>query len=401
MIQELDNFLTQKECDTLIKLIKRDNIPSLVAGGNDKATQTSQARTSSTCNLPADNLVVMSLMKKIAMTIGCSTDRIEALQGQLYKEGQEFKQHYDWFDSNSYKNHCMSSGNRTDTLMIYLNEGMEGGTTDFPKLDMSFTPKMGKAIWWKNQIDGKPNEEVLHAGTPIVKGKKYIITAWIRENKWDPANDRKLAMEQTKQTTFSNVDEIPKLTKNGYEMFKFDDTLFQECIDGIKLVADKSYEEKYNGKETTQPGSSTVYPIWEVPGLTDKIHKSLLPLMEKWCGEELNPSFIYGFRNYHKGSSLIMHRDRIETHHISAIIMMNKDLTCPPCQAKNPDFKIDDWALKIEGHDGKEVDVYFEPQDMLFYESAKCLHGRPKPFEGSDYINFYVHYTFKNLKYKA
>jgi prolyl 4-hydroxylase len=395
MIQELDNFLTQKECDTLITLIKRDNIPSLVAGGSGKATQSSSARTSSTCNMPHDNLVVMSLLKKIAMTIGCSTDRIENLQGQLYKEGQEFKQHYDWFGKTDYQQHCMSSGNRTDTLMIYLNEGMEGGTTDFPKLEMSFTPKMGKAIWWKNMINNEVNDEVLHAGTPIIKGKKYIITAWVRENKWDPANDRKLQMEAPK--TFSSVEELPALTKNGYEMFKFDDALYQQCVNGIKLVEEQAFTEEYQGKETTQPGSSTIYPIWQVPNLVDKIHKSLLPLMEKWCGEELEPSFIYGFRNYHKGSSLILHRDRIETHHISAIIMMNKDLRCG-CQ--NKDYG-EDWALEIQGHNGKNVEVFFEPQDMLFYESAKCEHGRPKPFEGSDFINFYVHYTFKNLKYKA
>lgn len=29
---------------------------------------------------------------------------------------------------------------------------------------------------------------------------------------------------------------------------------------------------------------------------------------------------------------------------------------------------------------------------MLFYESAKCLHGRPRPLRGSYYASVFVHY---------
>jgi hypothetical protein len=29
---------------------------------------------------------------------------------------------------------------------------------------------------------------------------------------------------------------------------------------------------------------------------------------------------------------------------------------------------------------------------MLLYESAKCLHGRPQPFEGDGYSNIFLHF---------
>jgi hypothetical protein len=30
--------------------------------------------------------------------------------------------------------------------------------------------------------------------------------------------------------------------------------------------------------------------------------------------------------------------------------------------------------------------------DILFYESSKCFHGRPRPFNGSWYSSVFVHY---------
>ena len=29
---------------------------------------------------------------------------------------------------------------------------------------------------------------------------------------------------------------------------------------------------------------------------------------------------------------------------------------------------------------------------MLFYESSKCIHGRPRPFNGKSYSSIFVHY---------
>lgn len=188
MILELENFITKEECKALIKLIKKENQPSLLAEDTEEAVS-SDYRTSSTCYLPHTDKTVQRVLNKIAMTIGCSVERIEDLQGQLYKKGQEFKEHYDWFEGESYKYYCMASGNRTDTLMIYLNEGMEGGETEFQKLGIKYEPVEGKALWWKNIIDGQTNEEVLHSGNPILKGEKYILTAWVRENKWTPERD--------------------------------------------------------------------------------------------------------------------------------------------------------------------------------------------------------------------
>jgi prolyl 4-hydroxylase len=72
-------------------------------------------------------------------------------------------------------------GNRTWSFMVYLNEGMEGGGTRFTALNHTFQPKTGMAVLWNNlNADGTPNTATMHAGEPVIRGHKVIITKWFR-----------------------------------------------------------------------------------------------------------------------------------------------------------------------------------------------------------------------------
>ena len=50
------------------------------------------------------------------------------------------------------------------------------------------------------------------------------------------------------------------------------------------------------------------------------------------------------------------------------------------------------WPLVIEGFDGVTKEVVLQKGEMLFYESAKCLHGRPQLLNGDYYSNVFIHY---------
>ena len=52
----------------------------------------------------------------------------------------------------------------------------------------------------------------------------------------------------------------------------------------------------------------------------------------------------------------------------------------------------EDWPIYIEDLHGNTHAVVLTPGDILFYESSKCLHGRPKPFNGTWYSSIFVHY---------
>ena len=386
-MNEIKNFLSKEDCLEVMRMIDLNHQPSSVVEGGYDVSTISQTRTSSTCNLDHNNPIVQKIHNQIANFLGIDIVKGEHLQGQLYEEGQYFKPHQDFFSGPAYDKHCLASGNRTHTLMIYLNDDFEGGGTNFLNLNTIVKPEQGKAVAWENMSDGECLESAMHEGMPIIKGKKYIITSWWRENIWDGAGDYNAYANRKK--VYTNISQIPKLTTNGFEVVKCPEETWRLIKDSYELLKDKVVREEFDSKDTFIPtGDSELLSFDSIPSIRSLIHTQLQPIHEKFCGVKIEPSFVYGIRSYTKGATLKPHVDRVETHHISSIIIVDKDLRCG-CQ--NREFG-DDWPLDIQGHDGEWYKVYAQPGDMILYESAICEHGRSQPFQGNYYRNFFVHY---------
>ena len=179
-IFSIPNFLDQEMCDWIMDLIDKNAVPSKIVdySGDD------YFRTSSTCNLDHKDPVVRSLNGYIHAAAGIAQMFGEPLQGQRYFVGEEFKAHTDYFnvDLPGFQEHCGVHGQRTWTMMIYLNETAQGGETYFGNIDQLFTPQVGTMVAWNNVgQDGMPNPYSLHHGMPVIEGSKYIITKWFRE----------------------------------------------------------------------------------------------------------------------------------------------------------------------------------------------------------------------------
>ena len=87
----------------------------------------------------------------------------------------------------------------------------------------------------------------------------------------------------------------------------------------------------------------------------------------------------YGIRRYTNGSTLQAHVDVVATHAVSAILNVGQDVDS-------------DWPLQIMGHDGQAHSVVMAPGDMVLYESAKAIHARMIPLNGTSYDNVFVHF---------
>jgi len=71
-------------------------------------------------------------------------------------------------------------GHRYMTFIIYLNDGYEGGETDFPNKNIKIKPEKGKGVLFYNtDINGNKLNDSLHAGLPVTKGIKWIANKWI------------------------------------------------------------------------------------------------------------------------------------------------------------------------------------------------------------------------------
>jgi prolyl 4-hydroxylase len=183
----LPRWLDAATCAALIAQIDRDLKPSTIADANgDDAF-----RTSSTCDLDHADPLVMALNTRLHDLAGIALPYGEPIQGQVYDVGQEFKAHTDYFDPNGldWEKYCSVAGQRSWTMMIYLNEPAAGGATRFLSTGKLHQPETGKLLAWNNmRADGKgdfwPNPDTLHHGMKVRKGRKYIITKWFRERPW-------------------------------------------------------------------------------------------------------------------------------------------------------------------------------------------------------------------------
>jgi prolyl 4-hydroxylase len=173
-------FLDAGTCAALIARIDADRRPSTIADytGDDRA------RTSETCDLFGGDPLVDAVNAQLDAIAGQPATHGEVLQGQRYAVGQEFKLHTDYFEPTGvdWDTHTRSGGQRTWTLMVYLNQPEDGGGTRFKQIGKIFQPEPGKLLAWHNlDAGGRPNYQTLHAGLKVYRGTKYIITKWYRE----------------------------------------------------------------------------------------------------------------------------------------------------------------------------------------------------------------------------
>jgi len=103
------------------------------------------------------------------------------------------------------------------------------------------------------------------------------------------------------------------------------------------------------------------------------------PLLERWCGYRLAPVWAFGVRIYEQGSVLYRHVDLLETHVISASLLVAQDVDQP-------------WPLVMEKWDGTRHEFFLRPGEAVLYEGSKLPHFRDSPLQGRFYANLYVHF---------
>jgi prolyl 4-hydroxylase len=181
------HFLTDEECDHIIKLGSPSLTRSLVIGEGGKSVE-NPVRTSYGTFLIGSALndpVVINVEKRLADWTQIPVENGEALYLLRYELGQEYKPHFDWFPENVEGQHWIGgAGQRMATVLMYLSDVEKGGETIFPRIGLEVAPKKGDALLWYNvHLDGKPDELTLHGGKPVLAGVKWAMTKWIRQRR--------------------------------------------------------------------------------------------------------------------------------------------------------------------------------------------------------------------------
>jgi prolyl 4-hydroxylase len=185
-IRVIEGFATAAECRWVVERARKHLAPATVFDPTSGELILDPARDNAAVSLMFEQMDVVSevLRTRISAVTHVPVAAFEPPQILRYEIGQQFIPHYDFMDANSagFREKLGSYGQRIATFLIYLNEGFEGGETNFPKIGLSYRGRTGDAIFWANlDTAGRPDPLTLHAGLPPTSGEKWVFSQWIRE----------------------------------------------------------------------------------------------------------------------------------------------------------------------------------------------------------------------------
>ena len=185
-ISAIAGFLAPDVCDWITGRARERLAPAQVVAPGAHATVQDQIRTNSLAELGlvSTDLVVLLVRERLSAACGRPVNAMEAPQVLHYAVGQAFRLHEDYLlpDGPHKIRELASHGQRVMTLLIYLNDGFEGGETDFPQLGLRFRGAKGEALMFSNVLaDGSPDHRMRHAGLPPTAGEKWLFSQWVRD----------------------------------------------------------------------------------------------------------------------------------------------------------------------------------------------------------------------------
>ena len=199
---EINNFLSDVEVDHVMQLANAMDLrKSTTSGGGDGGSDDDSTKTRTSFNTWVDrdkSPIVDSIYRRSAdlllldeallrrrgetelQDFGTRKGIAESLQLVHYSHKQEYTAHHDYGFGDVDDEY---QEERYATLLLYLNEGMSGGETCFPRWLNSETseglcvkPKKGKAVLFFSFLpDGNMDDLSQHAAEPVTDGEKWLM----------------------------------------------------------------------------------------------------------------------------------------------------------------------------------------------------------------------------------
>lgn len=177
-------FASAEECAWLIERGRPSLKRAMVYRGSSKP-QAAETRTNTETGFTIFNAdVVLNLIReRMAAAASSPTAFFEVAKLLHYEPGEHFALHADFLQLNTPELvlEVQTRGQRVGTFLVYLNDGYEGGETDFPRIGFRFKGACGDALLFSNvDAAGGPDYDTVHAGLPTARGEKWLLSQWIR-----------------------------------------------------------------------------------------------------------------------------------------------------------------------------------------------------------------------------
>ncbi|MDO5506572.1 MAG: 2OG-Fe(II) oxygenase [Pseudoxanthomonas suwonensis] len=181
----VDGILDAKQCHQLIASARGHLQPARVIDGKHGGECFDERRSSELVSYQrAETPWIDAIERRIAALTGIPLEHGEGLQVMRYGVGAEYQPHFDHFrlSEPGEAAHLAHGGQRTATLVMYLNDVDDGGETVFPEAGVAVTPRRGRAVYFAYaDAEGNCDTRAFHGGAPVRRGEKWIATKWFRQ----------------------------------------------------------------------------------------------------------------------------------------------------------------------------------------------------------------------------
>jgi prolyl 4-hydroxylase len=189
LIRRLPGVIHPLVLDAVINLAAPLVKPSQIVDARTGEVRVDPMRNSSHVTLSPrqHDHVLEALERCISRVSGVPVLNGEFLQILRYRIGEEFRPHVDYFNetgTGAYQS-LADGGQRAQTVLMYLNDDYNGGSTHFPKLQLNIKGRRGDMLHFHNLgADGLGHRDTLHAGMPVIAGEKWLLSQWIRSESY-------------------------------------------------------------------------------------------------------------------------------------------------------------------------------------------------------------------------
>ena len=129
------------------------------------------------------DLVLAIMQQRAGRMSGAKFELHEPPNVISYEPGQEYGLHVDYIDPSvaEFQAELQQLGQRSATIVTYLNDDFDGAETFFPDAGVKFRGNTGDALIWSNLMrDGTPDTNSKHMALPPTRGRKWVLSQWIR-----------------------------------------------------------------------------------------------------------------------------------------------------------------------------------------------------------------------------
>jgi len=194
LIQTAPGLFSHAMCDALIARAKPLLGPAPIYNETKGGNTVDEVRRHSTAafqRLTDMDLVTEAVCNRACALAGMPAVNAESLQVLHYQVGEYFAPHVDFWNP-FFEGHAATlrdHGQRVFTVLVYLNDDLEGGETEFLQLGLRHRGRKGDALMFRNvDAEGQVDPRTLHAGRPPTQGEKWLLSVWIRDRSLLPSD---------------------------------------------------------------------------------------------------------------------------------------------------------------------------------------------------------------------